>query len=349
MTEIQHSDAKTVFTWDTKLSADSAEWYENVLAIGTYQVDKSDQDKFSDKQRHGSILLFRALEVEDDIEKDSFELIKNIETGAILDMKWYPLGHPYLATCTSSGDVIIYDFSQEMKIKARACLENRVILSLDWNCRRSSEELKESAKKQLVISDNQGYISICDVDLQSGEIQIQEPLIKHDFEAWITVFDAWDNNIVYSGGDDMKLYKTDIRTKQKIVFGKNEHNAGVTSLYSDIFQEHRLVSGSYDETLRIWDTRNTKFPRLTYNAGGGIWRIRQPRDPTKKNILGLACMHNGFQIIEEGPKDCSLITDYKEHESLAYGLDFRCKDSSTLQLASCSFYDHLLKIWNVTY
>ena len=103
MTEIQHSDAKTVFTWDTKLSADSAEWYENVLAIGTYQVDKSDQDKFSDKQRHGSILLFRALEVEDDIEKDSFELIKNIETGAILDMKWYHLGHPYLATCTSSA------------------------------------------------------------------------------------------------------------------------------------------------------------------------------------------------------------------------------------------------------
>ena len=333
--ETKYSVAETVFSWDTKLSADSAEWYENILAIGTYQVDKSDQDKFTDKQRHGSILLFKSFE-------DSFELIKTIETGAILDMKWYP-GYPYLATCNSSGDVIIYEFTQEdLKIKARANLENRVILSLDWNCRRKSTE-----PSKLVISDNQGDISICDVDLQSGEIRIQESIQKHDFEAWITVFDAWNSNIVYSGGDDMKLYQTDVRTNQRLVLGKNEFNAGVTSLLSDIHQEFKLMSGSYDEILRVWDTRNTKYPRLTYNAGGGIWRIRQPCDLSKKDIFGLACMHNGFQIIKETEKECELITEYKEHESLAYGLDFRSQNGSTLQLASCSFYDHLLKIWNV--
>ena len=57
------------------------------------------------------------------------------------------------------------------------------------------------------------------------------------------MFDAWNDKIVYSGADDMKLFQTDTRTSQKIVFGKNEHNAGVTSLYSDIYQEHRLISG----------------------------------------------------------------------------------------------------------
>ena len=39
------------------------------------------------------------------------------------------------------------------------------------------------------------------------------------------------------------------------------------------------------------------------------------------------------------------IVSYEEHESLAYGLDFKYDDD--LILASCSFYDCLLKIWEV--
>ena len=63
-------------------------------------------------------------------------------------------------------------------------------------------------------------------------------------------------------------------------------------------------------------------------------------------------MHHGFQIVQEKPvketEEISLVAEYKEHESLAYGLDFRSiKSTSKLQLASCSFYDHLLKIWDV--
>ena len=43
------------------------------------------------------------------------------------------------------------------------------------------------------------------------------------------------------------------------------------------------------------------------------------------------------------------LAQYDEHESLAYGLDFRVEkaNKAKLQLASCSFYDSLLKVWDV--
>ena len=84
-----------------------------------------------------------------------------------------------------------------------------------------------------------------------------------------------------------------------------------------------------------------KQPKLKTNLEGGIWRIR--RHPFRPDILGLACMHNGFMIIDA--KTHKKLTHYTEHDSLAYGLDFQWNEELTL--ASCSFYDHLLTVWSV--
>ena len=53
-------------------------------------------------------------------------------------------------------------------------------------------------------------------------------------------------------------------------------------------------------------------------------------------------MHKGFQLLKRQKK----VVSFEEHESLAYGLDFK-QDFDHLELASCSFYDCLLKIWEV--
>jgi hypothetical protein len=63
---------KTQFTFDTKLSADSVEWcpragFEDYLAVGTYQVEKSNKEVFGDSQRSGRIYLFKE-------EKAAFEV-----------------------------------------------------------------------------------------------------------------------------------------------------------------------------------------------------------------------------------------------------------------------------------
>ena len=56
---------------------------------------------------------------------------------------------------------------------------------------------------------------------------------------------------------------------------------------------------SYDENLRLWDKRNWKNPTETFHAQGGIWRIKQPKTKDKyHDLIGLACMHNGFQLLK---------------------------------------------------
>lgn len=55
-------------------------------------------------------------------------------------------------------------------------------------------------------------------------------------------------------------------------------------------------------------------------------------------------MHNGFQILHK--QNLKPHAAYNEHDSLAYGLDFQ--EGFGLKVASCSFYDCLLKIWTVT-
>ena len=66
---------ETLFSWDTKLSADTVEWcpnegYEHYFALGTYQVEKDDQgESFTDQQRHGKLYLF-----EDKGEKDGIQV-----------------------------------------------------------------------------------------------------------------------------------------------------------------------------------------------------------------------------------------------------------------------------------
>jgi len=90
--------------------------------------------------------------------------------------------------------------------------------------------------------------------------------------------------------------------------------------------------------------------------GGGVWRIRQHRKSPKKgvdspteNFLAVASMHNGFHVVDA--TKCEIVASYTdEHKSLAYGIDMRepCLKSSSVWMASCSFYDHTLKLWSLT-
>ena len=130
-------------------------------------------------------------------------------------------------------------------------------------------------------------------------------------------------------------------------------SAGVTSLLSDVYREHKLYSGSYDENMHSWDTRKMKQPLSTLGMGGGIWRIRQMsfqnEVPTScSNLLATACMHGGFNLVDVDKFETVL--NYAEHESLAYGIDFKSiRNFDGVILASCSFYDHALKIWKVSW
>lgn len=129
-----------------------------------------------------------------------------------------------------------------------------------------------------------------------------------------------------------------------------------------------LLAFSYDSRLRVFDKRKLKTPLVELDVGGvspspypkgsshvntlqkGIWRAKWHASDADKILL--ACMHDGFKIVSmdtsnENPDTAQVVQRFEEHTSLAYGADWAIESShSATKVASCSFYDHLLCLWN---
>ena len=145
----------------------------------------------------------------------------------------------------------------------------------------------------------------------------------------------------FLGGDDTFLNIFDLRDKSSKLKNKS-HEAGVTSLLS--YKENTLLTGSYDEKLRSFDTRQFKQPISEINLGGGIWRIKPSQ--IKSNHLLVACMYLNFSIVEIDSVEqfnLRLVGEFKEHKSICYGCDWSPINKENYQyFATCSFYDHQL-------
>lgn len=66
----------------------------------------------------------------------------------------------------------------------------------------------------------------------------------HDNEPWVAAWNYWDTNVVYSGGDDLKMKSWDIRLDcSRPLFVNKRFDAGVTSIQSNPHVEHLLAVG----------------------------------------------------------------------------------------------------------
>ncbi|XP_073828088.1 diphthine methyltransferase [Musca autumnalis] len=340
---------------DTEYSADSVEWcphinYRNIFACGTYQLEENKEgEEEKPCQRKGRIYLF-----EFDKLTKSLQELQRIETAAILDMKWLSCNSgcevPTLATATALGKIEIFQLENcKLKLIESVALksddDNNLALSLDWN------QSNESSLQQILASDSKGNISLLSRSNERN-MEILKSWHAHNFEAWICAFDKWDKNRIYSGGDDMLLNVYDLRSESRIMLNKS-HTAGVTCLLSHPKREHILLTGSYDENLRIFDTRAMKGPLNEINLQGGIWRIKP--DPRDYNLMLCACMYHNFSIVDMGDGNASpppsLVGEFVEHKSICYGADWGLnfeEGDDVLYMATCSFYDHKLCVASVS-
>jgi len=234
-------------------------------------------------------------------------------------------------------------------------------LSLDWANRRNPNELGP-----MVVSSSDGSISLLQPASDAALVESRS-WHAHDFEPWIAAWNYWDSNLLYSGGDDLKLKGWDIRQAQPI-FTNARFDGGVTSVQSNPHIEHVLAVGSYDSMVRIFDLRNPYKPMTQINVGGGAWRVKWHPSETRCRDLLVACMHDGFKVLrfslvsmgipggsnraEEStdvPGDWEVIKRFDGHESLAYGVDWSHDEQASVAetlVASCSFYDHMLHTWS---
>eukprot|EP00163_Fabomonas_tropica_P017897 TRINITY_DN3176_c0_g1_i1.p1 TRINITY_DN3176_c0_g1~~TRINITY_DN3176_c0_g1_i1.p1 ORF type:complete len:348 (+),score=34.53 TRINITY_DN3176_c0_g1_i1:322-1365(+) len=296
-------------------------------------------------------------------------LAHTYETGGILDMKWSDSG--ILGQCNWDGHLSLYTYDAEARAVSETDqlkLADDIVLSMDWNdlARRggsadSSTTDSGTGKLQCIVSHRDKALTLVDVSNQGGEVVQSWP--AHDFEPWICAFDYWDRDVVYSGGDDCVFMAWDTRTDCSMPMFKNRaHTMGVCSLQSNPNVEHSLISGSYDETLRFWDTRSMRRPLGEVVVGGGLWRLKW--HPTISDLILTASMHNNFHICKTSREEQDTSTEdspalasggesiamYTGHEGdLSYGVDWcrchNCLNNSTLSHAQARGEDDTSSSW----
>ncbi|XP_068159758.1 diphthine methyltransferase [Drosophila tropicalis] len=338
---------RTLHSVDTEYSADSVEWCPGLdyFVCGTYQLvqaeEVSDEDEAT-KRRKGRIYLYKFSAIADcELEK-----LQTLETAAILDMKWLPTqcnteSGPLLATVNAIGQLEIYELNEEAEeLQRRTCLNIEesesetppLALALDWQ--------RQENGIQLIVSDSRGNLNLLSYIQTGDNLSKVRSWHAHEFEAWTCAFDRWTPHRVFSGGDDGLLRAYDLRTEQ-LAWTNKAHMAGVTCLLSHPRLEHNLITGSYDEQVRLFDTRQMKQSLAELNVEGGVWRLKP--HPERDDLILTACMYKNFSLVGLKETNLTLLGTYEEHESICYGADWSPKLSDGLfHMATCSFYDHKL-------
>ncbi|XP_017770936.1 PREDICTED: diphthine methyltransferase [Nicrophorus vespilloides] len=327
--------------YDTEYNADSVEWcpiepYRNYFVCANYQLEELVTEcappESPRNTRFGRIMLFC-------LEGKELALKQCIRTAAILDLKWCHValnGVPVLGAVDAMGSLIIYKLTDE-KLElidtqtSKTEGKETLMLSLDW-----STGVKQDNPK-IITSDSNGYAHSYTYNNVLEKIQTYK---AHKYEAWIAAFYYWDTNIFYTGGDDSYLLMFDARSGLEPVIKNRSHLAGVTCIHSNPFLEFIVASGSYDESVKIWDMRHFKSPLRETKMPGTMWRLKW--DPYVGNHLLAACMLGGVHVLECKDRP-NVVESFYDHEKIAYGVDWRhATVDEDIVIASCSFYDHLL-------
>ncbi|GJE86117.1 WD-40 repeat-containing protein [Phanerochaete sordida] len=356
-------------TFDTLWPADSTEFCPhpdaaNLFVCGTYKLEQNETDAPADEAegaprkpqvRRGKCMLFAV------DEKNDLSEIDHVSLPAVLDMKWCHRTldvPPLLGIADSEGGLSLCELDIEQKtlqsLERVECATSDVLcLSLDWSNRRDPT----STLGNVVVSLSNGSLALLK-PTDNARLSVTETWHAHDHEPWIAAWNYWDTNVIYSGGDDLTMKGWDIRQGfGASTFANRRFDAGVTTIQSHPHVERLIAVGSYNDTVRLFDTRKPLVPLAETNVGGGAWRVKWHPSPTRKDDLLVACMHDGCKVVRfalggggaefhSAASEGAVVHRFDEHASMAYGADW-CYAPVTGDslVASCSFYDHKLCLW----
>lgn len=208
----------TLDSLDTELSADSVEWcpaenYQDIFVCGMYLLadDKdSSPSNEKDQQKIGRIYLIQV------VEGGKLQVLQRIDCPAVFDMKWAHVkchDKILLGVANSEGKVQIYElitneYNVHLKLLTQESVQETPVsdvsaLSLDWSTGNRIEPQVNDTK--ISVSNSEGGITIFKFGENGKALERINSWSAHKYEAWITAFDYWNTNIVYTGNDDKTI------------------------------------------------------------------------------------------------------------------------------------------------
>jgi len=124
----------------------------------------------------------------------------------------------------------------------------------------------------------------------------------------------------------------------------------------EYIQNNKYIFFSYDEIVRLWDSRNMKQSYNNVKVDGGVWRLKW--EPIKEEYLLSASMFNGAHIIDTSFNSAIICQSFgRQNNRLFYGADWCHINDTELEhwtninnkriIATCSFYDHRLDLFSI--
>ncbi|KAG9529750.1 WD40 repeat-like protein, partial [Aureobasidium melanogenum] len=347
------------------------------FVVGTYflekkeqdvgvEIDAGDEDETSgdtDKKpqtRTGSLILFK-------VEGDEVKQISTTPTPyAILDIHFSPHDPTLLAVAASTGAIQLFRFSAsttslEPLSTYQFFSSEILILSLAWH---------PTSPNILGVTTSSGGVYTVDISASEAEtLDTGKEILGHELEAWTLAF-SHTGKEVYSGGDDATLRFSTLPTLSTSTSTSQEeedflptqwqdrraHQAGVTAILPLAHEDNILITGSYDDNIRILSCPQIgrKQVLAEENLEGGVWRLKlltsSPKDG--KYIVLASCMHAGTRIVAvtrdgSGEWSIEVLAKFEEHKSMNYGSDVQpgSTEGGRQNIISTSFYDKLLCLW----
>lgn len=291
-----------------------------VLAVGTYTLVEG--------VREGAVRFL----------DDAFCETACLQCGGVFDMRWGE-GERLAVACADGVALVCTPQGEVVASASPPCSRTQPMLtSVDW---LSSTCLVSCGQ------DGQAHVT----ELAQGGTVMLKSFSAHTLEVWCVR--ASDTPfLAYTGADDAAFKGWDVRSPGRAVFhAANAHKAGLCAIEVAPLRDHVLASGSYDETVKFWDTRQLGAPvcSAAIVCGGGVWRLAW--HPSLPDVLLAACMQNGFAVL----RGSTIIRRYGhgakagEHGSLGYGVAWhRNRSSGDVAAATASFYDRSVHLQYVT-
>uniref|UniRef100_A0A7S3GAK8 methylated diphthine methylhydrolase n=2 Tax=Palpitomonas bilix TaxID=652834 RepID=A0A7S3GAK8_9EUKA len=332
-----HRTPDSVEFFPTSPQLENGEGLESMCAVSSYELVKDEG------RRTGHLSLF------DCSVLDSVKEVYSAETKGLLDSKWKPHSDalPLLASVTSAGTAEVRAVrgweergSKEVEVTTLCETEEEgsLALALEW-CSKLDRQ-----HENICVSYTSGTVAVYAYAKEAlAEVWKQES--AHDMECWGVTSDEHDPHVIYTGADDCTFRGWDTRVEpagSPTFNNRKSHTMGVCCIQTMLNDETKVLTGSYDEYVRVFDKRMMMRPVTAVRTeGGGVWRLKVM--PTGHILT--ASMHAGTAVVDI--ENCTVVSLFDKHESMSYGVDFkRGGNENEPFIGACSFYDNAIYFYS---